>query len=109
MMLVDVFQVGLDDFRAMIGVVDLDAVKRHLGTHLVEQGGIIEGEAMFATARMGDETNGSAAMRGIHRLCHIGQDSDKTGLAKYFESALPIGGIAMFAQEPAIVGGPDQL
>ena len=36
--LAHVFQVGLDHFRAVVRVVDFDAVKGNFGAHLVEQG-----------------------------------------------------------------------
>ena len=108
-MLVDVFQVGIDDFTAMIGMVDLDTVKRNLSTHLVKQSRVIESEAMLAAAWMGNKAHGPTAMGRIYRLCHIGHDGTETSLANHSESSLPIGSVSMLAQEPAIVRGSTQF
>src|SRR5437763_10446495 len=108
-MCTDVSQVSLDNFRVMVGVVDLDASERYLGPHLVKQGGVIEGEAAFAATRMGDKADRTAAVCRIHRLGHISHNRDKTGLAHHPERGLPVAGVAMLAQKATIVHGPDQF
>ena len=73
-MLAHVFQVGFDHFGAVVGVVDFDTVEWDFGTYLVEQGDVVEGETTLVAARVGDEADGTAAVRGIDGHCHVCHD-----------------------------------
>src|SRR5947207_4096397 len=80
-MFVDVFEIGFNDFTAVVGMIDFDAIDGNLSTHLVEQRWVIEGEAALTATGMSDEANSPATMGGIDGFGHIGHDRAETGLS----------------------------
>src|SRR5947199_3570173 len=103
MMLVHIFQVGFDDLRTVVGMVDLNAVNWYLGAQLIQQVRIIEGEVLLATTGVSNQTYRPTAVRCLHRLRHIGHNCAETCLAYHPQRGLPICRISMLTQKAAIV------
>src|SRR5260370_17283129 len=93
----------------MVGVIDFNAVEGDVCAYLVEQWEIIEGKVAFLAARVSNEADGAAAVRGINGHCHIRHDRAKTCFADHAHGGWPVGGIAVFAPQAAIIGSPPQF
>src|SRR5947209_19205143 len=78
LMLLHIFQVGFDDLGTMVWMVDLNADNRYLGTQLIQQVRIIEGEVLLATTGVSNQTYRPTAVRCLHRLRHIGHTCAET-------------------------------
>src|SRR5689334_7369689 len=70
-MLMHIFQVGLDNLLAVVGMIDLNAVDRKLGAHLIEQLRRVEGEAVLTSSGMSNQADRAAFVGRLHRLSHI--------------------------------------
>src|ERR1700726_1936717 len=92
-----ILQIRLDDLGTVIGVIHLDAIERDLCSHLIEQSGIIEGEAALAPTWVSDQADSPTAVCRIDSLRHICHDRLKTRFADHAYSGLPVCRISVLA------------